>query len=51
MRPCTITILCLIVNVYAKIGPVADLYIRNREIAPDGVRREYVFSLPALFRR
>lgn len=46
----SISILCLSISVYAKIGPVADLYISNRKIAPDGVRREYVLNLPALFR-
>jgi len=47
MHLSTTTLLCLAVSVCAKIGPVADLYIRNRQIAPDGVRREYVFDLPA----
>ena len=42
MHLSTVSFLLLAAGAYAKIGPVADLYIRNRKIAPDGVRREYV---------
>jgi len=41
MHLSTLSFLLLGIGVYAKVGPVADIYIRNRKIAPDGVRREY----------
>jgi len=42
MHLSTLSFLLLALSVNAGIGPVADLYIVNRKIAPDGVRREYV---------
>lgn len=35
---------------YAAIGPVADVHVVNRIIAPDGFNRSYVFLNPSFVR-
>ncbi|CAL1710148.1 unnamed protein product [Somion occarium] len=40
----TFTILAFALKVYAGIGPVADLHIVNKDIAPDGVSRATVLA-------
>ena len=40
----TFTILSLVANVFAGIGPVADLVISNAAVAPDGFSRQAVVT-------
>lgn len=40
----SLAILALSVGSYAAIGPVADLHIVNKDLAPDGVQRPTVLA-------